>query len=229
MSDFAKLEKIIGTSFNDLTLLETAVTHRSYLNEHLGYKNPSNERMEFLGDSVLQFLTSEYLYRSYKKAPEGDLTNYRAAVVNTKSLAKEALRLHYGQFLLLSKGEEDSGGRRREYILANTFEAVLGALYLDQGIQTCRQFLKRELFYKIDTIIKEEKYKDFKSTFQELAQEKAGVTPIYSVLKEWGPDHDKRFRVGVFLSKKGYGQGEGSSKQEAEQEAARNALDKFKV
>lgn len=228
MEDLFKLEKIIGVKFSDPTLLETAFTHRSYLNEHPGYKNPSNERLEFLGDSVLQFLTSEYLYKAYKNSPEGDLTNFRAAVVNTGSLAKESRSLGYGRFLLLSKGEEDSGGRDREYILANTFEAVLGAIYLNKGMKKSREFLEKNLFYKIREIVEKEQYKDFKSTFQELAQEREGVTPTYKVLAEWGPDHDKRFRVGVYLGKRLYGKGEGSSKQKAEEEAAKNALDKSK-
>lgn len=223
--DIKDLEKVLEIKFKNLTLLQTALTHRSYLNEHHDYPNPSNERLEFLGDAVLQFLTSEFLYKNYPQQPEGDLTNFRAAVVCTSSLAEESRRLGYGKYLLLSHGEEASGGREREYILANTFEAVLGAIYLNSGITKGRQFLQKNLFCKIDAIIEKESYKDNKSRFQELAQEKVGVTPVYKVLEEWGPDHAKHFRVGIYLEDKLVGQGEGASKQRAEQEAANNALD----
>ncbi len=225
MSDLLDLEKILKVKFSNKTLLQTSLTHRSYLNEHSDYKNPSNERLEFLGDSILQFLTSLYLYRKYPNSPEGELTNFRAAVVNTESLANESRRLHYGSFLLLSRGEEDSGGRDREYIMANTFEAILGAIYLEAGIDNCRTFLEENLFYKIDEIVKNQKYRDDKSIFQELAQDTKGITPTYVVLTEWGPDHDKRFRLGVYLGSKIYGTGEGPSKQKAEQVAAKNALE----
>ncbi|MDP2873895.1 MAG: ribonuclease III [bacterium] len=223
--DQKDLEKTLGVKFKKDSLLQTSLTHRSYLNEHHDYPNPSNERLEFLGDAVLQFLTSEFLYKNYPDQPEGNLTNFRAAVVCTTSLAEESRRLGYGKHLLLSHGEEASGGSEREYILANTFEAVLGAIYMNSGISHCRTFLKKELFYKIEAIVDKESYKDNKSRFQELAQEKVGVTPVYKVLEEWGPDHAKHFRLGVYLEEKLVGQGEGISKQRAEQEAANNALD----
>jgi len=209
-------------------LLQTAFTHRSYLNEHKSYKNPSNERLEFLGDAILQFLISEFLYEQYPEEQEGVLTSYRAATVCTPSLAAESQRLGYGEKLLLSKGEEASGGRTKEYILANTFEAVLGAMYLENlDINLCREYLTKELFYKITDIVAEKSYKDFKSQFQEIAQEKHGATPLYKVLKEWGPDHDKRFLVGVYLGKEQIAEGVGNSKQRAEQEAARLGLEKW--
>jgi len=220
-----KIEGILGTTIKKNQLFETAFTHRSYLNEHLEYTNPSNERLEFLGDAVLQLLSSEYLYNSFPQETEGDLTNYRSAIVNTSSLANEAKRLGYGDLLLLSIGEEVSGGREREYILANTFEAVLGAVYLEKDLNFCRKFIKKELFYKIDEIVQNHLYRDSKSKFQELAQEKFGITPTYKVLDSWGPDHNKIFKIGVFLDNKQYGNGEGNSKQKAEQNAAVEALD----
>ena len=223
-----KLKTKIGVEVTDETLFKTAFTHRSYLNEHPDYKNPSNERLEFLGDAVLQLLSSEFLFKNYENSPEGELTNYRAAIVCTGSLAEEAKRLGYGEFLLLSNGEETSGGRNREYILANTFEAVLGALFLEKGLDTCRDFVKRELLYKVESIIENEKYKDAKSKFQELAQEKFGVTPTYEVIDSWGLDHDKTLKVGVYLGKELKAAGEGRSKQKAEQNAASAALDNMK-
>jgi ribonuclease-3 len=226
--DFEKLETLLGVKFTNYELVKTAFTHRSYLNEHHDYKNPSNERLEFLGDAVLQFLSSEYLYQTYPSQPEGTLTNYRAALVCTTSLAEESRRIGYGEYLYLSNGEEASGGRGREYILANTFEAVLGLLYLEFGIETCREYLAKNLFYKVQGIVDQHKYKDFKSAFQEAAQAKFGVTPTYRVMEDWGPDHNKTFKVGVFVHDKQLGVGEGSSKQRAEQSAAKNGLDNVK-
>lgn len=223
-----EIEKIIGYEIKNVDLLMTAFTHRSYLNEHFNYPNPSNERLEFLGDAVLQFLVSEYLYKTFPESPEGVLTSYRAATVNTESLGEESKKLGYGKYLLLSKGEEDSGGRGRGYILANTFEAVLGCLYLSKGISACRSFLLKNLFYKIENLVKNEAYRDYKSLFQEKAQEKKGITPVYQVIEDWGPDHDKNFRVGVFIGKSKEGEGSGKSKQKAEQDAAKNALDNWK-
>jgi ribonuclease-3 len=234
--DFETLSKILGLPANttgvgdDKTskqLLETAFTHRSYLNEHHNNGFGSNERLEFLGDAVLQLLSSEFLYHKFLQLPEGDLTNYRSAMVCTSSLAQESKRLGYGAFLLLSKGEEATGGRDREYILANTFEAVLGALYTQNGLEFCRQFLERELLYKIDDIVREEKYKDAKSKFQELAQEKLGFTPEYHLVDSWGLDHNKTFKIEVKVGGKVYGEGTGKSKQRAEMEAANNGLDKI--
>ena len=222
--DFVKTKQILGDDLSDENLFKTAFTHRSYLNEHHEYTNPSNERLEFLGDAVLQLLSSEFLYKTYTDAPEGDLTNYRSSVVCTSSLAREAKRMGYGSLLLLSNGEEATGGRDREYILANTFEAVLGALYLDRGLEKCRQFLEKELFFKISDIVTGNVYRDAKSQFQEMAQDKFGVTPVYQIIDSWGPDHEKTFKMGVFIGKENWGTGEGKSKQRAEQVAAENGL-----
>lgn len=222
-----KIEEILQTKLTSEELFKTAFTHRSYLNEHPEYKNESNERLEFLGDSVLQLLSSEFLYNRYLKSPEGDLTNFRSSVVCTPSIGAEAKRLGYGEILFLSNGEETTGGRQREYILANTFEAVLGALYLDRGLDVCREFVNRELMYKIDQVVKNQEYKDAKSLFQEEAQERTGVTPIYKIIDSWGPDHEKSFKVGVYIGEEQWGLGEGKSKQKAEQDAAERALEKI--
>jgi ribonuclease-3 len=225
--DFNKLQEVLNTKLENEELFKTAFTHRSYLNEHpnKGYK--SNERLEFLGDAVLQLISSEYLFKKYENSPEGDMTNYRSAVVCTNSIGEEAKRLGYGEMLLLSNGEENTGGRSREYILANTFEAVLGALYLEKGLEFCRKFLEKELFYKIEDVIEKEKYKDAKSIFQEKAQEKYGITPTYKIEDSWGPDHEKNFKVGVFLNDNLWAEGQGKSKQKAEQNAAEKALKKI--
>ncbi|MCA9308295.1 MAG: ribonuclease III [Patescibacteria group bacterium] len=225
--DFAGVEEILDIKIEDKSLFQTAFTHRSYLNEHQDYSLPSNERLEFLGDAVLQLVSSKYLYNKYPDQPEGKLTNYRAATVCTTSLAEESERLNYGKYLLLSNGEDQSGGRTSEYILANTFEAVLGALYIEKGIEFCHKFIEKELLYKIEDIVKNELYKDPKSKFQEKAQELRGITPNYEVLESWGADHERTFKVGVYLEKQLYGEGIGSSKQKAQQEAAQNALDKL--
>lgn len=225
--DFTKAKEVLKTELTNEELFKTAYTHRSYLNEHPEYKNPSNERLEFLGDAVLQLLSSEFLYKKYPTSPEGDMTNYRSSVVCTSSLAAEAKRLGYGSLLLLSNGEETTGGREREYILANTFEAVLGALFIEKDIAFCREFVATELFYKVEEIVQNENYKDSKSKFQELAQEKYSITPTYEVIEAWGPDHEKSFKVGVYLNKELWGTGEGKSKQKAEQQSAISALNKI--
>lgn len=222
-----KLEQQLNLKFEDPKLIENALIHRSYLNEHPEQKLVSNERLEFLGDAVLELLASERLYQLFPGSPEGDLTNFRAALVCTKSLASEARRLALGEHLFLSRGEEDSGGRDREYILANTFEALLGAIYLDQGLPPCQTFLEKHLFFKIDEIVANKTYKDAKSVFQEVIQEEIGLTPTYQVLEDWGPDHAKSFRMGVFIKDIKVGEGEGGSKQEGEQSAAQNALENW--
>ncbi|MBU4380906.1 ribonuclease III [Candidatus Parcubacteria bacterium] len=227
--DFLDLEKTLNLQFTNKNLLKTAFTHRSYLNECRDQNIESNERLEFLGDSVLQFLTSKLLYAKYQNQPEGILTSYRAAIVNTTSLAQEALRLNLGKYLLMSKGEEATGGRTRPYIMANTFEALLGTMFLEfnsltSGLDICEKFLYKELFYKIESIVKDKKYRDPKSYLQEITQEKFSVTPLYKVLNEEGPDHNKVFTVGVFLNTKQLSQGQGSSKQKAEERAAQKAV-----
>ncbi len=225
--DLKNLEEKLNITFENKDLARNAFVHRSYLNEHPNFELSSNERLEFLGDAVLELVTSEKLFHKYPNKPEGDLTNLRAALVCTTSLAEESLRLDLGEHLYLSRGEEDSGGREREYILANTFEALLGALYLDKNYETCQKFVERNLFYKIEEIVENGTYRDAKSTLQELAQEERGITPTYKVLKDWGPDHAKNFQMGVFLNDEQIGVGEGQSKQEGEQAAAQDALEKW--
>lgn len=227
MSNLEDLEVALGIKFKERGFLETALTHRSYLNEHKEIKS-SNERLEFLGDAVLQFLSSQFLYLKFSNLPEGELTNLRASLVCTPSLAEVSRQLPVGKYLNLSRGEEDSGGRSREYILANTFEAILGAIFLDSGLETAKKLLENYLLPKIDQIYKDQTYKDYKSRFQELAQEKYNQTPEYKEIKTWGPDHDKRFLMGAYVLSKLFGQGEGLSKQKAEQEAAKDSLEKLK-
>lgn len=222
-----KLQQKLNLRFTNKALLMNAFVHRSYLNEIKRKDLSSNERLEFLGDACLELIVSEHLYQNYPQEPEGVLTNYRAALVNTSSLAETARQLDLGRYLLLSKGEEEGGGRESEHLLANTFEALIGALYLDQGYRTTQEFVKKHLLPKLPEIIRTGAYRDAKSVFQEIAQEKTSITPHYQVLEEWGPDHDKNFRVGVFLGRKKIAEGTGSSKQKAEISAAENALKKW--
>lgn len=209
--------------FTDQKLLQLAFIHRSYLNES---KEPleSNERLEFLGDSILSFVVSEHLYKAYPDFDEGILTNLRSLVVNTKSLAKKAKQLEYGKHLMLSHGEEDSGGRENESILANTFEAVIGALFLDQGIESVKTFLLKVLIPEIEEYVQKKVFKDPKSLLQEYIQSKKQNSPIYKVLLEEGPAHAKQFTIGVFVEDTKVGEGHGRSKQEAEEQAAEQAL-----
>lgn len=228
MDKLEVLEQELNIKFNNKELLKTALTHRSFLNEHKEVKF-SNERLEFLGDAVLQFLSSRFLYEKFPNSPEGDLTNFRASLVCAPSLAETSKKLNFGEYLFLSRGEEDSGGRKREYILANTFEAFLGALFLDQGLQPCRKLVEENLFPKIEQVLNDQTYKDYKSRFQEYAQEKYNQTPEYKEVSSWGPDHNKTFQMGVYIGEKEIGKGDGSSKQKAEQEAARDALVKLNL
>ncbi len=222
----SKFADKIKIKFHDINLLENALTHRSYLNEH-DDTHQSNERLEFLGDAVLQFLSSEFLYKKFPESPEGVLTNLRAALVCTPSLAAASKEIGVGEFLRLSKGEEESGGREKNYILANTFEAILGSIYLDGDTKKCEDFLNAYLFPRLDEIIKSGAFKDYKSKLQEITQEKLSATPVYKELKSWGPDHDKIFVMGVYFNEKLFAQGEGKSKQRAEQEAAKAAIEKL--
>ncbi len=228
MKDFSKLEKKLNLKFENQNLLVQAFVHRSFLNENPDFHLNHNERLEFLGDAVLELIITEYLFKEYPDKSEGILTNWRAALVNAKSLSKTANELGLGGFLLLSKGEKKEGGKSKQYILANTFESFIGSCYLDLGYDACRKFVKKHLISKLPHIIKEGLFLDAKSQFQEKAQEKEGVTPTYKVLKEWGPDHAKNFVMGVFLKDELIEKGEGSSKQEAEEGAAKNALKKKK-
>ena len=228
MQDFSQLEKKLNLKFKNKDLLIQAFCHRSYLNENPKFHLDHNERLEFLGDAVLELVVTEYLYQNYPKKPEGELTNWRAALVNSKMLAQFAQELDFNGFLLLSKGEAKELGKARQYILANTAEALIGALYLDQGYKVCQKFITKHLIKKLPHIIEEGLYKDAKSLFQEEAQERVGITPTYQVIKEWGPDHAKNFVIGVFLNKELVAKGRGSSKQEAEEAAAKKALVKKK-
>ncbi len=223
--DLTELEAKLGIKFQDRDLLLNAFVHRSYLNEKSDFNLPSNERLEFLGDAVLQLVVSDHLYKTFPGEPEGELTNYRASIVNAKTLAVVSGELGLGNFLLLSRGEEASGGRERPYLLANTFESLLGVIYLDQGLETARKFIHEYLIPYLKPIIEQELYKDYKSKLQELSQEKLSLTPSYRVLKEEGPDHAKSFTIAVYLGDREAGIGMGNSKQVAEQEAAKKALD----
>jgi ribonuclease-3 len=205
-------------------LLVQALTHRSYLNENPHFELGHNERLEFLGDAVLELAVTEELYARFPDKPEGELTSYRAALVNSAMLSAIATDLAMNDYLLLSRGEAKDTGRARQFILANAFEAVIGALYLDRGYEAARAFIDRVLISRLDEVFAKKLYKDSKSLFQEEAQERVGVTPTYEVVREWGPDHDKHFIVGVFLGKEKVAEGEGPSKQLAQEEAARNAL-----
>lgn len=223
--DFGKLEKKLGIKFRDKGLLQQAFTHRSYLNENPDLKLEHNERLEFLGDAVIELVITENLYNNYPNKAEGDMTNWRAALVNAKMLSEIAENLGFNEFLLLSRGEAKELGKARAYILANAFEAFLGALYLDSGYEHCNNFLKKYLLSELSEIIEEGSYKDSKSKFQEEAQERVSITPSYKVSKESGPDHDKKFVVGVYLENELVAEGVGSSKREAEEAAATLALD----
>jgi ribonuclease-3 len=212
--------------FNDPKLLELAFIHRSYLNEAKDVRE-SNERLEFLGDSILSFVVSYHLYKTYPDFDEGILTNLRSLVVNTKSLAKTAKKLEFGKHLMLSHGEEDSGGRENDSILANTFEAVIGSLFIDQGIESVRTFLFAVLIPQIEEYVQKKVFKDPKSLLQEYVQSKKQNSPLYKVLHEEGPAHAKRFTIGVFVGENKVGEGSGKSKQEAEERAAEQALEKI--
>jgi len=222
--NFSLLEKKLNLKFKNKDSLIQAFVHRSYLNENPDFYLAHNERLEFLGDAVLELVVTEYLYKKYPKKSEGGLTNWRAALVNARILSEVARDLGFNDFLLLSRGEAKELGKARYYILANTFEALIGAIYLDQGYKVCQNFIKKYLIVKLPEIIKKGLFKDAKSLFQEESQERAGITPIYKVLEEWGPDHAKHFIIGVFLGEDLVAKGEGSSKQEAEEAAAKNAL-----
>lgn len=219
-----KLEQTIGIVFHDKDLLMEALTHRSYLNENASWRVSHNERLEYLGDAVLELIISEALFRKFPNFPEGQLTLLRAALVNYQMLALVAQEMDLDQFLLMSKGERGDSKKAKEVILANAFEAFVGAVYLDQGFSVAEKFIKKMVFEKIDGILEAGTYKDPKSELQEIVQEKFKVTPTYEVIAESGPAHERIFRVAVLFGEKRVAEGEGSSKQEAELEAAREAL-----
>lgn len=217
-------EQKLGVTFTNKDLLRQVFVHRSYLNENSGFDLDHNERLEFLGDAVLELVVTEYLYKNYQN-PEGELTNWRSALVRGVMLAEIAQSLAMGDYLFLSRGEQKSGGKARQLILANTFEAFIGALYLDQGYPAAQDFIHRYVIVKLPDIIDKKLYMDPKSRLQESSQEKTGITPSYKVLSESGPDHSKSFTIGVYLEGRLLGEGSGSSKQIAEQAAAFNALE----
>jgi len=225
MKDFLKLEKITGVKFNNLDLLRQAVVHRSYLNEHPDFELPHNERLEFLGDAVLEIVVTEYLFNHFPETPEGDLTNWRASLVNAKMLADIAKEIGLESYLYLSRGEaKDKNTKARQYILANAIEALIGAIYLDQGIRSVKKFIKKFILEKLDYILSHQLYIDPKSRFQEKAQEELGITPNYKVLSESGPDHAKIFEIGLYAGDDLIAKGKGSSKQEAQMEAAKKGI-----
>ena len=223
MIDISPLEEKIKTNFKDKNLLLQALTHRSYINENPKWPLDHNERLEFLGDAVLELVVTEHLYRTYPN-PEGELTNWRAALVNAVMLADISKVFDLNEYILLSRGEAKDTGRARQYILANAMEAVIGAIYLDQGYEKSAEFIHAFVLSELPRIIKDNLYRDAKSLFQEKAQEQIGVTPNYEVIQEWGPDHARQFKVGVYLGKDLIAEGEGPSKQEAQQKAAESAL-----
>lgn len=223
MHNISEIEKKLGIKFADKNILLQAFIHRSYLNENKDLGLGHNERLEFLGDAALELIVTEYLYKNYPN-PEGELTNWRAALVRGVMISKVAQKLGFDDFLMLSKGESKSKGKAREMILANTFESVLGAIYLDQGYGVAEKFVHKNLIPYLPEIISKELYYDSKSRFQEVIQEKVGITPVYKLEKEEGPDHAKNFTMAVYIGDKKIAEGIGPSKQAAEQEAAAAAL-----
>lgn len=218
------LEEKLGIKFKEIDVLRNALVHRSYLNEHKNFHLDHNERLEFLGDAVLELIVTDYLYKHYREA-EGTLTNWRSSLVNGERLASISEELGVYDFMYLSKGESQDGNKKaRQYILANAFEAIVGAIYLDHGLREATKFIKDHLIVYLEQIIKDKSYIDAKSRFQEKAQEKLGLTPHYRVLKESGPDHNKKFVIGVYIDKDLIAKGDGYSKQEAQTQAASQGL-----
>ncbi len=224
MNDVSGFEKKTGCVFKDRSLLTQAFIHRSYINENPGLKLSHNERLEFLGDAVLELVVTDFLYRTYPKSAEGELTAYRAALVNAVVISEVASALGMNDYLLLSKGEMKDTGKARQYILANVYEAFVGALYLDGGYDAAARFIADTLFGRVSDIVSKKLWRDPKSLIQEKSQEYVGVTPSYRVMHESGPDHDKHFTVGVYFGEDLIAEGKGQSKQEAEQKAAAEAL-----
>ena len=227
-NDLTKLQKRLGVKFKNLGLLKQALVHRSYLNEHPDFNIGHNERLEFLGDAVLEIVVTEFLYLNFENTPEGELTNWRAALVNAKMLYEISLELGLEECLYLSKGESrDKNKKSRQFILANAVEATIGAIYLSEGMEAAKKFILKNIVSKLDDILKNQIYIDPKSHFQEKAQEEKGITPHYQILDEKGPDHDKIFTVGLYLDEELVITGVGSSKQEAQVDAAAKGLKKM--
>lgn len=229
MKNISNLEKQIGVKFKNKDLLKQAMVHRSYINEHPDFKLDHNERLEFLGDAVLEIIVTEYLFNTFSETPEGDLTNWRASLVNSKMLADVALENGFEEYLYLSKGEaKDKNTKARNYILANSVEAVIGAIYIDRGTEESKKFIYKNMISKLDNILENKLYLDPKSKFQEKSQELYSTTPHYKVISERGPDHDKIFEVGLYLGDELITKGKGSSKQEAQINAAEKGIKKKK-
>jgi ribonuclease-3 len=226
--DISTLEKKLGVSFKDGDLITEALTHRSYLNEFPKWRLPHNERLEYLGDAVLELLVSEALFKKFPKQPEGQLTVLRAALVNYQILARVAEKLDLQSYILMSRGERKDTGRAREVILANAMESVIGAIYLDQGLEKVRTFVDKYVMKNLDEVLKTKSYKDPKSELQEIVQERLKTTPTYRVQGESGPAHQRLFKMGVYFDSKMIAEGTGASKQEAELDAAKNALKKYR-
>lgn len=227
MKDISQLENKLAIRFNNSNLLRQALVHKSYINENPSFTLDHNERLEFLGDAVLELIVTEYLFKHYPRTPEGEMTNWRAALVNATMLNQVAQEFDLYDFMYLSKGErKDQNIKAKQYILANAFEAIIGAVHLDQGLDTAREFIEKNIISKLPYILNNKLYLDPKTRFQETAQEIVGITPLYKVLKEEGPDHDKIFTVGLYLGEDIVATGVGSSKQEAQVDAATSALQK---
>lgn len=224
--NFKNFSKAISITFKNAALAHEALTHRSFLNE-TQEEIQHNERLEFLGDAVLELIVTEYLFDKYTNFTEGQLTSLRSALVRTESLAEEAKRLDLGQFIYMSNGEEATGGRDRDYILANTVEAIIGAIYLDRGYNKARDFVIKNICHKVEDIVENRLDIDSKSLLQEVSQEKVKITPSYQEIKSIGPDHDKKFIMAVVIGDNIFGRGEGKSKQQAEQNAAKDALENW--
>jgi len=225
VSEFANKNQI---EFKNKELLNQVFIHRSYINEHRSSGLAHNERLEFLGDAVLELATTEYLFTNYDQ-PEGEMTSWRSALVKGESLSEEAKKVGMDRYINVSRGEAKNIGKARDLILANAFEALIGAIYLDQGYEAARKFVEKHIVYKLDDILKNQRYIDAKSHLQEIAQEKFSITPTYETLSETGPDHNKNFIVAVFIGKKKVGEGEGNSKQKAQIAAAADALENKKL
>jgi len=221
---FSDFEKKIKVVFKDKKILQQAFTHRSYINENPGMKISHNERLEFLGDAVLELIVTDFLYNKYPQSAEGELTTFRSALVNAIIISEIAVEIGMNDYLLLSKGEMKDSGKARQYILANTFEALVGAMYLDAGYAVTNKFIAKTLLPKIEEIVNKKLWRDAKSLVQEKAQEFVSVTPAYKLLQQSGPDHDKHFTVGIYFGANLIAEGKGKSKQEAEQQAALAAL-----
>jgi len=224
MKKFENLEKKLKIFFRNKNLLVEAFCHRSFLNENPDFPYFHNERLEFLGDAVLELLTTEHLFKTFPEKSEGELTRLRSSLINSKMLSETSKKLGFENYLLLSKGEAKSQGKPRERILENTFESFLGALYLEFGLEFCRKFLEKNLFPRLSEILEKKMFEDPKTKFQEIIQEKLKITPHYRVLEEFGPEHKKTFIVGVYIGEKLAAKGKGPSKQEAEEKAAQKAL-----